>query len=60
MEKRLSIMDSGTLDSMRAKAVSLKSELEAASKVRTSPGKYSTDIQDNAYFLFNFLKYMQL
>ena len=43
MEKRLSIMDSGTLDSMRAKAISLKSELEAASKVRTSPGTCSTD-----------------
>ena len=39
MEKRLSSFDPAFLDILRGKAVALKTELEAASKVRTTPGK---------------------
>ena len=39
MEKRLSSFDPSLLDLIKGKATSLKTELEASTKIKTTPGK---------------------
>jgi hypothetical protein len=39
LEKRLSLLDAASLDVLRVKATALRSELEAASKIKSSQGQ---------------------